>query len=419
MDYSDISSSTYELANAINEFGVHLYQTIKETRDGENMFLSPLGISTAMAMTQLGARGDTAKQIAEVFRFNKIDGSNLHQTFKELDDTLFRYYEYSYGESRMAYTPSGYRFLASANKLYGKSGFPFVQSFLDDTARYYDSGIESVDDFSSPAVIKSINDWVSERTEGKISSFLELGALVPLTRLVLVNAIYFKAKWHQEYSPSNTVTDLFKIRGSRDTTIPVDFITSKGLESVTIDKNNRCTVLCKSFEQVNGSMLIVLPDEDTGLPELESKLSTELIQGWVDQLNLREVNACNVFLPKFKVTEQLDLKDVLQSMGVTDAFDGKRADFSGITGTRNLELSALVHKTFVGIDEEGCEAAAVSIVREDYYGCPGFEPEIQIVFRADHPFLFIILHDPTKSIMFIGRLVDPRSSTTNASQGVE
>ena len=416
MNYPDISSSTYELANAINEFGVHLYQTIKETRDGENMFFSPLSISTAMAMTQLGARGDTAKQIAEVFRFNKIDGGKLHQIFKGIDDTLFRNYRYPYGESRIAYTPSGYRFLVSANKLYGKSGFPFVQSFLDDTARSYDSGIEAVDDFSSPAVIKSINDWVSERTDGKISSFLEPGALDSLTRLILVNAIYFKAKWIEKFSPRFTVKDLFKIRGSRETTIPVDFMTSKGHKAVTVDKNNRCTVLCKSFEQVHGSMLIVLPDEDNGLPELESKLSTELIQGWADQLNLREVD---VFLPKFKVTEQLDLKDVLQSMGVTDAFDGKRADFSGITGARNLELSALVHKTFVEIDEEGCEAAAVSIVRQICVTCPGFESEIPIVFRADHPFLFIILHHPTKSILFIGRFVDPRSSTTNASQGVE
>ena len=407
MDYSDISSSTYELANAINEFGVHLYQTIKPSRDGENMFFSPLSISTAMAMTQLGARGDTAKQIAEVFRFNKIDGGKLHQTFKELDDTLLRYYRYSYRESRMAYTPSGYRFLVSANKLYGNSGLPFVQSFLDDTARYYDSGIEAVDDFSSPTVIKSINDWVSKRTEGKISSFLEPDALNPLTRLVLLNAIYFKAKWFDEFSPRRTVKDLFKIRGSSKTTIPVNLMTSKGRESVAVDKNSKCTVLCKSFDQVNGSMLIVLPDEDNGLPELESKLCVELIQGWIGQLDRRLVN---VFLPKFTVTEQLDLKEILQSMGITDAFDGTRADFSGITGARNLELSALVHKTFVGIDEKGCEAAALNIVRHRYAACPGFKPEKPIVFRANHPFLFIILHYTTKSILFIGRLVDPRSS---------
>ena len=132
------TDTTEELPKAVNVFGVHLYQTIKESRDGENMFFSPLSISTAMGMTQLGARGDTAKQIAEVFRFNNIAGDQLHQTFKKLDNALFNPDQEKDQESRMSYRPPGYRFLVSANKLYGKSGFPFEQSFLDNTARFYD-----------------------------------------------------------------------------------------------------------------------------------------------------------------------------------------------------------------------------------------------------------------------------------------
>ena len=279
----------------------------------KNMSFCPLSISTAMAMTQLGAGGDTAKQIAEVFRFNKIDGGKLHQTFKELDGTLFRTYRHSGRGSRLSHRPSRCRFLASANKFYGKSGLPFVQSFLEDTARYYDSGIEAVDDFSSPAVIKSINDWVSERTEGKISSFLEPGALDPLTRLVLVNAIYFKAKWLKAFSSSDTVDYLFKIRGSRYNKVPVDFMTSRGRDAeVAININNKCKVLSMPFDEVDCSMVIVLPDEDTGLPELESKLSAELVQDWMGQLRSRKVH---IFLPKFTMAGQLNLKDVLQNMG--------------------------------------------------------------------------------------------------------
>ena len=305
----------------------------------------------------------TAKQIAEVFRFNKIDGDELHQTFKKLDNALFNPDQEKDQESRVSYRPPRYRFLVSANKLYGKSGFPFVQSFLDDTARFYDSGIEAVDDFTSPSAIKSINDWVSERTEGKINSLLDPGTLDQLTRLLLVNAIYFKAKWSTEFPKRFTREDFFKVRGERER-IFADIMRRESMYKFALDIQNECKVLSMYFKETNLTMMIALPDKTDGLPGLESKLSVDLIHSWIEHLRYRTVT---VFLPKFKIREQYNLKEALQSMGISDAFDERRADFSGVTGARDLDLSALVHKTFVEINEEGCEAAAVTTHEHLFY----------------------------------------------------
>ena len=406
-----LSPAPNKFVTAANEFGVHLYQTIKETRDGENMFFSPLGISTAMAMTHLGARGDTAKQIAEVFRFNKIDGDQLHQTVKKMDDALFRPLQETDEGSLLDLRPKRlprHHFLSTANRLYANSGFPLLQSFLDDISRFYDSGIEAVDDFTSPSAIKSINDWVSERTEGKINNLLDVGMLDPLTQLVLVNSMYFKGKWDATFKKIRTTQYLFKISGSIKR-ISTKFMRREGHHCYVSDTDLRCKILALPFDYgINVGMMIALPDEVDGLPDLESKLSFEVINNWIAECRVRRVN---VFLPKFTIKTQLDLKKALQSMGISDAFDGSRADFSGITGTRDLGLSALIHKTFVDVNEEGCEAAAVSVeplilISGDL--CKVIRPASKPVeFRADHPFLFILLHWPTNAIIFIGRLVDP------------
>ena len=408
MAINPLSTGPDEFAKAVNEFGIHLYQTIKEARDGENMFFSPLSISTAMAMTHLGARGDTAKQIADVFRFNKIDGE-LHQAFKKMDDALFRPDQETGEGSRLFYIPQRqprYHFLAAANRLYAKTGSPFLRSFMDDTARFYDSGIEAVDDFTSPSAIKSINDWVSERTEGKINNVLDVGMLDSLTRLVLVNSMYFKGTWDEQFIKTCTTQDFFKKPGSKKR-ISTYFMRMKKAEHwYVLDTDLKCKVLCLRFDHnINVSMMIALPDKADGLPGLESKLSAETIHGWIAE---RRLGTVNVFLPKFTISTQVDLKEALKSMGVYDAFDGSRADLSGITGTRDLELSALIHKTFVDVNEEGCEAAAVTVEPVMLYTmCDSTKPPKPVEFRADHPFLFFLIHNLTHAIIFIGRLVDP------------
>ena len=200
----DTSGQLVQLSSANIGFALDLYQTLQDERRGTNLFFSPLSISTALAMTQLGARGDTATQIADVFRFNQIDKDQLHGTFKGLNNLLYQ-------------PDSGYK-LHSANRLYGKSGYNFVQSFLEGTVSYYGASIiEAVNNFAAPIATQSINDWVSKQTEDKIKNLIAPGTLNDLTRLVLVNAIYFKANWKSEFCAYNTTHDTctFKVFDER------------------------------------------------------------------------------------------------------------------------------------------------------------------------------------------------------------
>ncbi|XP_041469002.1 leukocyte elastase inhibitor-like isoform X2 [Lytechinus variegatus] len=385
----DISGRMAQLSSANTGFALHIYQTLQDERSGRNLFFSPLSISTALAMTQLGARGDTATQIADVFRFNQVDQLQLHGTFKELNNLLYQ-------------KQSGYK-LHAANKLYGKSGFNFVQSFLEGTASYYGAAIEAVKNFADPTAAKSINDWVSQQTAGKITNLIAPGILNDLTRLVLVNAIYFKGNWASKFRAENTTQDVFKVLDERSK-VPVSLMIQKGKFSLAVDKANDCLVLEMPYQGNDLSLLIVLPNKDHGLGNLESKLSADILKSWDLGLKSRQVN---ILLPKFKLEAEFQLKEVLKQMGIADAFDENRANFEGISGDRELCISAVIHKAFVDVNEEGSEAAAATAVVMMKRCAIPREPEKPILFRADHPFLFMIRHRSTKSVLFMGRMMDP------------
>ena len=387
----DTSGQLVQLSSANIGFALDLYQTLQDERRGKNLFFSPLSISTALAMTQLGARGDTATQIADVFRFNQIDQDQLHGTFKELNNLL---YQTDYDSQ-----------IHCAYRLYGKSGYNFVQPFLEGTASYYGAAIEAVNNFASPIATQSINDWVSKQTEGKIKNLIAPGILNDLTRLVLVNAIYFKANWKSTFRAYNTTQDTFKVFDERKN-VPVSLMSQEERFYLAVDKTNDCLVLEMPYQGNNLSLLIALPTKDDGLGQLETKLSVDVLQSWDAGLEWREVD---VLLPKFKVEATFQLKEVLQRMGMPDAFDEDRANFEGISGDREFHISAVIHKAFVDINEEGNEAAAATA-----YGMnpmmsfsPAGEREKPILFRADHPFLFMIRHRSTKSVLFMGRMMDP------------
>ncbi|XP_030841192.1 leukocyte elastase inhibitor [Strongylocentrotus purpuratus] len=348
-------------------------------------------------MTQLGARGNTATQIADVFRFNQIDQDQLHGTFKELNNLL---YQTNYDSQ-----------IHCAYRLYGKSGYNFVQSFLEGTASYYGAAIEAVNNFEAPIATQSINDWVSKQTEDKIKNLIAPGILNDLTRLVLVNAIYFKANWKSTFRAHNTKKDKFKVFDMRKKVfkrkkVPVSLMSLKGRFDLAVDKTNDCLVLELPYEGHNLSLLIALPTKDDGLGQLETKLSVDVLQSWDAGLEWREVN---VLLPKFKLEATFQLKEVLQRMGMPDAFDEDRANFEGISGDREFHISAVIHKAFVDINEEGSEAAAATAFGMNAMMslCPPGEREKPILFRADHPFLFMIRHRSTKSVLFMGRMMDP------------
>eukprot|EP00057_Strongylocentrotus_purpuratus_P017417 XP_011671891.1 PREDICTED: leukocyte elastase inhibitor-like isoform X2 [Strongylocentrotus purpuratus] len=388
-EQQDTSGQLVQLSSANIGFALDLYQTLQDERRGTNLFFSPLSISTALAMTQLGARGDTATQIADIFRFNQIDQDKLHGTFKELNNLLYQ-------------TDSGYK-LHSANRLYGKSGYNFVQSFVEESASYYGAAIEAVNNFAAPITTQSINDWVSKQTEDKIKNLIAPGILNDLTRLVLVNAIYFKANWQSEFLTFDTTQDTFKVFDEREK-VPVSLMIQEGRFALAVDNTNDCLVLEMPYKGHNMSLLIALPTKDDGLGQLETKLSVDVLQSWDAGLKSRKVK---VLLPKFKLEATFPLKEVLKRMGMPDAFDEDRANFEGISGDREFHISAVIHKASVYINEKGSEAAAATAVMM-LDGCPlPSERKKLFLFRADHPFLFMIRHRSTKSVLFMGRMMDP------------
>ncbi|XP_071480626.1 leukocyte elastase inhibitor-like isoform X2 [Diadema antillarum] len=377
-----------QLAVANNTFGMQLFQTLKGEKQNKNLFFSPFSISVALAMTYIGAREDTALQMSSVLQFSKFSDNKVHQAFKELTTHLFT--------QNPGYT------LKTANKLYGKAAYPFTEEFLQIAAEFYDSMVEAVPDFGSPAARKSINDWVSEQTNGKIKDLIAPGVLGPLTRLVLVNAIYFKGNWASQFDGNKTKADVFKVLDDRQK-VPVNLMFQSGKFPVIVDDPNDCIVLEMPYKGQDLNMLVILPNKDDGLPKLEEKLSAEVLQGW--NKNLRKKLA-KVWMPKFKLEDAFSLNQVLVKMGMKDAFDENRANFSGISGKQDLFISEVVHKAFVDVNEKGSEAAAATAVVMKMRCAMPREPEKPIIFRADHPFLFMICHCESQTILFLGRVMD-------------
>ncbi|XP_054771386.2 leukocyte elastase inhibitor-like isoform X2 [Lytechinus pictus] len=383
---TEVSEHTMKLARANNEFAVNLYKALSETHPDQNLFFSPLSVSTALGMTHLGARGTSSKQMREVLRFDLLEEEHLHASFKQLNALLY--------ESSSKYT------LKSANKLFGKAGAEFLQEFLDNTSNFYNSALEAVKDFAAPEARKGINDWVAKETENKIQNLIPDGILNSLTELVLVNAIYFKSTWDQAFDNESTKSGVFKMEQE---TAHLRMMQKEGEPMMTDDKTRRCFVLEMPYDGNDLSMLAILPWDDDGLERVEEQLTMEALDFWDSDL---EPEQAMYWFPRFKLEDTFSLSSILQSMGMTDPFEGGKADFSGITGDQSLHISEVIHKAFVEVNEEGTEAAAAT-------GVTMMKRSLgkRYRLRFDHPFLFLIRDRRTKAVLFLGRLVDPPHET--------
>jgi serpin B len=375
-----------------NKFALELYQKLR-AEEG-NLFFSPYSISTALAMTYAGARGQTERQMAEVLHFPVISGVStgpvrqqvLHCAFGEIIKDLN-----ARGEK------GGYE-LTVANALWGQKGYKFLKEFLELVKTNYGGGLNEVDFVNeTEAARQAINDWVKKETNGKIENLIGKGVLDSMTRLVLTNAIYFKGNWARRFKEDKTKDAPFTLINGQKVDVPMMNQTAEfgymetdsfqGLELPYVDDEL--------------SMIIFLPKEVGGIGDFEEMLTAEKLSGWLAELGKREVI---VSIPKFKRTSQFGLADVLGSMGMGDAFSPAKADFSGMTGERELFISAVVHKAYVDVNEEGTEAAAATGVAMKL---TSVAPKA-VVFSADHPFLFLIRDNRSGSILFIGRLMNPK-----------
>lgn len=374
-----------------NDFALALYGRLRP-RPG-NLFFSPFSLRTALAMTEAGARGETAAQMREALRISSADAST-HAGFAEFAQRLFatggREYE-----------------LAVANSLWGQEGAPVQAEYLDLIARRYGGGLHLVDFLhAAEAARKAINQWVEEKTKRRIQELIPLGSLDPDTQLVLVNAIYFKGLWLLRFPKAATRDEPFHLEGGGAVQAPlmhqrekVRYLRGAGYQAVDL-----------AYRGDDLSMLVLLPDRQDGLQELEQTLSLQRLDDCVARLRVREVK---LFLPRFEITWGTEeMSGELAALGMTLAFERFQADFSGINGyepphEESLFISAVFHKAFVAVDEEGTEAAAATAVTMRAAGAAPAPPPPAPIFRADHPFLFAIRERRSDTILFLGRVADP------------
>ncbi len=363
-------------------FALELYKELRSA-DG-NLFLSPYSISTALAMTYGGARETTAQQMAETLHF-ALDQKQLHRAFARLDDQLD------------AVQKKGAVQLHAANSLWPHKDYPFLRGYLTLMKRCYGASITPVDyKKATEDARKTINGWVEEETAAKIKELIKPGILTSLTRLVLVNAIYFKGNWARQFEESLTQDAPFYLTPKK--TVHVSFMTQ--VHTLRYGEDGELQILELPYEGDDLAMLILLPMRAGGLPALEKELTTENLEKWTKHLLEQKVA---VFVPKFKVTSEFRLDETLKSMGMPDAFDETTANFSGMDGTMFLYIGAAIHQAVVEVNEEGTEAAAATGVVMRVKALP----ESPSTFRADHPFIFLIRHNETGSILFMGRVADP------------
>jgi serpin B len=378
-----VTEDVRSIADSSNHFALDLYGRLREGPG--NLFFSPASLSTALAMTSGGAAGRTQQEMAGVLRL-RLQDERLHEAFGALGRMLD-------GSGK------GYQ-LSMANRLWGQKTYPFHPEYLELTRERYGAPLSQLDFAKAEQARQSINEWVSEQTKGRIEDLIPPGLLNEMTRLVLTNAIYFKGAWQDEFSKRATQDAAFHLTGDRQIMAP----TMRQMDDFPYGEADDLQVLELPYEGRDLSMVILLPKEIDGLATLEESLRPENLKAWTGRLGRREVR---VFLPKFKLTSQFNLAATLRGMGMTLAFT-PQADFSRMASIEDLMLSEVVHKAFVDVNEEGTEAAAATGVAVAAAAAPAGDPEEPIVFRADHPFVFLIRDNRSGAILFLGRVTDPR-----------
>lgn len=368
------------IVEANNQFAIELYKKLKG--ENGNVFFSPFSVFDALSMTYAGARGETEKQMANVLHIT-LPQNSFHRAFSNVMKKIK-----ADGQSVESFN--------IANALWCQKNFHFLQDFLSLVKKYYDGDAFNVD-FSKPETIKEINDWVSDQTHGKINKII--GKIDSLTRLIITNAIYFKGKWVSGFNASSTKVAPFYVKPNDEVKAEMMYQEAE----FNYMENDTLQAIEMPYKGGNLSMIVLLPKNNGyGINELESSLTTSNLKVWISKMKEQEVK---VYFPKFKLRTNYELENVLKSMGMSDAFSN--ADFSGMDGAPDLQISKVIHKAYVDVNEEGTEAAAVTAVIVVLTCSPNYHPPKIPIFRADHPFIFFIIDKTTNSILFMGKVVNP------------
>jgi len=369
------------IAQGNNAFALDLYQQLR-AEDG-NLFFSPYSLSSALAMTYAGARGDTEAQMSAALHYT-LPQTQLHPAFNALDLALN--------------TPSsqGAAFtLRTANSLWGQDDFTFLPAFLDTLAQNYGAGLQLVDykdEAARERARQAINDWVAGQTEDKIQDLIAEGILTQDTRLVLANAIYFQGDWERPFNPESPQGNFTLLSGE---SVSVTMM-SRRAETLYVDGEGYQAVALP-YQGGRAEMLVIVPAPGE-FETFEQSLTAARLSEIAASLQPSDVK---LYLPRFSFETELALAEPLAALGMTDAFDPLRADFSAMTGAPDLVIKHVIHKAIVAVDELGTEAAAATGIVMEIVSMP---QEV----RADRPFLFAIRDTDTGAVLFLGRVVDPR-----------
>ncbi|KAF1542533.1 Heterochromatin-associated protein MENT, partial [Eudyptes schlegeli] len=406
-----------QVSTSVGKFTIDCFNKLNETNKGKNIFFSPWSISSALALTYLGAKGNTAREMAEVLYFTQTSGAegsssvarpsrgrpkrrkmdpehkqaeDIHSGFKELLTVI--------NKPRSTYS------LRSAKRIYVEKTFPLLPSYIQLSKNYYKGEPQKVNFKTAPEQArKEINAWVEKQTEGKIKNLLGSEDVGSLTSLILVNAIYFKADWEVKFQANDTEVQPFRL--SKNKTKPVKMMYMRHTFPVLIMETMNFKMIELPYVQHELSMFILLPDDikdsTTGLEQLERELTYEKLSEWTDTKMTETL--VDLYLPKFKMEEKYNLRDILFSMGMRSAFSNN-ADFSGMAEDAKIQISKVLHKSFVAVDEKGTEAAAATAVITRYTSLPVGHV---LKFKVDHPFHFFIRHNKSKTILFFGRFCSP------------
>ena len=383
-DTGSTQQGIQKVVNANNQFAFELYSELDKSEQG-NIFYSPYSISAALAMIYEGAKGQTADEIKSVFHFpeNNILRPNFAAIYNNINKKDKEYK------------------LNTGNALWAQQDYPFLKNYTSIVEKYYGGKAANVDFRQAEEREKSrqtINTFIEEQTNNKIKELIPKGILTEMTRLVLTNAIYFKGTWKWEFDKSDTREQDFKITTENIVKTPMMYMKPDKARFNYADVGE-LQILEVPYRGEDISMLILLPKEN--LDSIKSILTPGKLEEWKNQIKETKLDA--IYLPKFEFDTKYFMKNTLRAMGMPTAFS-MSADFSGMDGTLNLYIDKVIHQAYIKVDEEGTEAAAATavIVAEKGMGTPTTN-----IFRADHPFIFIIQEKETGNILFMGRVTDP------------
>ncbi len=376
----EIGTVDTNVVSANTQFGFNLFSEIRKTEQDTNIFISPFSISVALAMTLNGAAGETEQAMTDTLQLQRVDSAGINGGYAGLRQTL------STADPKVT--------LAISNSLWARQSIPFKEDFLQRNTQFFGAEISALD-FMDPRTVETINQWVDTNTNGKITKILD--EIDPETVLFLINAIYFKGTWQEEFDPSQTRDDPFHLANGDVKQVPMmrqghqyPYYRGKNFQAISL-----------AYGDGQMRMYIFLPDGKSDLNSFLETLNAENWEHWMSQFYKQEVW---ISMPKFKLEYQKNLNDTLKALGMDIAFAPRLADFSRMAPLKeldgNLYIHEVLHKTFVEVNERGTEAAAVTKVEMRVESAP---PE----FIVNRPFFFAIRDNQTETILFIGVVVDP------------